>query len=88
MAILCVYILDVIPFLSSPIPTLCPCISSREYFVPLGEVLGPVKAPFPSVGECQGVAVGVSGLEGEHLHRSRGVRVWMGELRKGITSKM
>jgi len=34
--------------------------------------LGPVKAPFPTVGECQGAEVGVSGWEGEHLHRSRG----------------
>lgn len=37
-----------------------------------GEVLGAVKARFLSVGECQGLEVGVGGGEGEHPHRSRG----------------
>jgi hypothetical protein len=36
------------------------------------EALGPVKALFPSVGECQRGDVGVGGWVGEHLHRSRG----------------
>jgi len=37
-----------------------------------GETLGPVKAPFPNVGECQGSEVGVDGWEWKHLHGSRG----------------
>jgi len=43
-----------------------------------------VKARFPSVGDCQGVEVGVCGWEWEHCHRSRGKRGWK-ELGKGIT---
>jgi len=34
------------------------------------ETIGPVKASFPSVGECQSVEVGV-GRWKEHPHRSR-----------------
>ena len=39
-----------------------------------GEAFGPVKAHFPSVGECQGAEVGEGGWEKEHLHggNSRG----------------
>ena len=40
-----------------------------------GETLGPLKALFPSVGECQD---GEVGLVGEHPHRSRGRRVGWG----------
>jgi len=36
------------------------------------EALGPVKVHFPSVGECQGLDVGMGGWEGEHPHRRRG----------------
>jgi hypothetical protein len=54
-----------------------------------GEVLGPVKAQCPSVGECQGREVGVGGWVEEHPHRSRGRRGWdrrflEGKLGKGI----
>jgi len=45
---------------------ICSSVSVME-----GEALGPVKAHFPSVGECQGVEVGVGGCKWEHLHRSR-----------------
>jgi len=45
------------------------CLASIE-----GEALGPVKTPFPSVGECQGVEVGVYGWESEHPLRSMGRR--------------
>jgi len=37
-----------------------------------GEVLGPVKAHFFNVGECQGVDVGVGRLEWEYPHISSG----------------
>jgi len=37
-----------------------------------GEALGPVKAFFPSIEECQGVEEGVHGWEGEHSHRKKG----------------
>ena len=37
-----------------------------------GEALGPVKARYPSVGQCQGGEVGVGEWVGEHPHRSRG----------------
>ena len=36
-----------------------------------GEVLGPVKARCPSVGECQGREAGVEGWLGEYTHGSR-----------------
>jgi hypothetical protein len=36
-----------------------------------GEALGPVKAQWPSVGECQGWEAGIGGWVGEHPHRSR-----------------
>jgi len=36
-----------------------------------GEALGSVKAHFSSVGECQGIEVGVEG-KGEHPHKRRG----------------
>lgn len=38
----------------------------------IGEALGPMKACFPSVRECQGVEVGVGRWQWEDLHRSRG----------------
>jgi hypothetical protein len=34
------------------------------------EALGPGKAGYPSVGECQGGEAGVGGWAGEHPHRS------------------
>jgi hypothetical protein len=37
-----------------------------------GEALVPVKAPCPSVGECQGREVGVTGCVGEHPYISKG----------------
>jgi hypothetical protein len=43
------------------------CLASKG-----GETLGPVKAWFPSVGECQGCEVWMGGYEGEHPHRSGG----------------
>jgi hypothetical protein len=33
--------------------------------------LGPVKDPYPSVGECQGRVVGVGGWVREYPHRNR-----------------
>jgi hypothetical protein len=37
----------------------------------MGEAaVGPVKAPCPSVGECQGRVAGVGGWLKEHLHRA------------------
>jgi hypothetical protein len=36
-----------------------------------GEALGPVKTQCPSVGECQGNEVDMSGWVGEHPHRSK-----------------
>jgi hypothetical protein len=39
------------------------------------QVLGPVMAQRPNVGECQGREAGVSGWMGKHPHRSRGKRV-------------
>jgi hypothetical protein len=38
-----------------------------------GEVLGPVKARCPSLGECQGSEQGVGGWVGDLLHRNTGV---------------
>jgi hypothetical protein len=35
------------------------------------EALGPVKAQYPSVVECQGREAGVGGWEGIHPHKSR-----------------
>jgi hypothetical protein len=58
------------------------------------ETLGLVKAPWPSVGECQGREVGMGGWVGEwvrkHPHRSRGKgEVEVGrEPGKGITFEM
>jgi hypothetical protein len=58
-----------------------------------GEALGPVKAPCPSVGECQGRRQGRVG--GGNPHRSRGRKdgiggFWEGgrKLGKGITFEM
>ena len=57
-----------------------------------GEILGPMKAQFPSIGECQGSGVGVGGLEREHPHRSRemgmGEGFPEGKPGKGITFEM
>jgi hypothetical protein len=57
-----------------------------------GEVLGPVKAQCPSVGECQGREAGVGRWEGEHHHRSREGGLNGGFLEgkpgKGITFEM
>jgi hypothetical protein len=54
-----------------------------------GEVLGPVKAQCPSVGECQGGEVGVGVWVKNNPHRSRGrgngIRGFWGEPGKGIT---
>jgi hypothetical protein len=36
------------------------------------KAFGPVKAPCPSVGECQGGKADVDGWVREHSHRSRG----------------
>jgi hypothetical protein len=43
-----------------------------------GEALGPVKAPCPSVEECQDRETGVGGL----VSRGLGLRVFGGEARK------
>ena len=51
-----------------------------------GEALGPVKALSPSVGECQGKKVGVSGLVSRG--REEGMGVFMGKPGKGITFEM
>jgi hypothetical protein len=52
-----------------------------------GETLGPVKAQFPSAGECQGRQVGVGVWVGAHCHRSReredGMGGFQGETWKG-----
>lgn len=45
-----------------------------------GETLGPVKARFRSIVECQGGEVGV---DGEHPHRNGGGFVGVGGTRKG-----
>jgi len=44
----------------------------------VGKALGPVKAHFPSVGECEDIEVQAGGWEWEHPHRSRRSReeVW------------
>jgi len=42
-----------------------------------------VKAPFPSVGECQGSDVGVREWEGQHPHRSSGKGMGEGGAGKG-----
>jgi hypothetical protein len=59
-----------------------PCWTSME-----GEVLGPVKARCPIIGECQDREEGVCGWVGEHPHRSRGkgerIGAFSGETRKG-----
>jgi len=36
-----------------------------------GKFLGPVKAHFPSVGECNGIELGMGRTEWEHRHRNR-----------------
>jgi hypothetical protein len=46
-----------------------------------GEALGPVKAPCPSVGECEGREAGVGGLVSRG--REDGMGVFGGEIRKG-----
>jgi len=51
-----------------------------------GKVLGPVKARFPRVGECQGQWQELVG--GEHPHRSRGRGFLEGKLGKGIIFEM
>ena len=38
----------------------------------MGEALGPVKTPCPSVGVCQGGKAGVGRWVEEHPHRTRG----------------
>ena len=48
-----------------------------------GEAFGPVKAQFPSVGECQGSKGEVGGWVGEHPHRNRGRLVGIGGLWRG-----
>jgi len=48
------------------------CSRGRHCLASVGEALGPVKACFPSVGECQVIEVGVGGREGKHPHRSQG----------------
>lgn len=47
------------------------------------EALGPGKAQCPSVGECQGGEVGVSGWLGKHPHRIMGRGNGIGGLWKG-----
>ena len=50
-------------------------------------MLDPVKAQFPSVGECQGSEVGAGGWEGEFTHISRGGEYdrefWRGNWERG-----
>jgi hypothetical protein len=58
-----------------------------------GEVLGPVKAQCPSVGECYGGEAGVSRWLGEHPYRSTGEERWdrgfvEEKLGRGITFEM
>jgi hypothetical protein len=52
-----------------------------------GETLGPVKAWCPSVEECSGGVVGVSGWVGQQSHRSTvrddGMEICRGEIGKG-----
>ena len=48
-----------------------------------GEDLDPVKAPCPSVGECQSSKAGVCGLVGEHPYRSRGREYGTGDFQGG-----
>ena len=49
-----------------------------------GEALGPVKALCPSIGECQGQEMGVSGLM-NRVGRGRGRGFSEGKPGKGIT---
>jgi len=57
-----------------------------------GEAFGPIEARCPSVGECQGGEVGVSGWVGVHPHRSREKGMGWGfaesKLGKGIMFEM
>ena len=46
------------------------------------EALVSVKARCPSIGECEGMEVGVVGWAGEHPHRSRG-----GEMGQGASGE-
>ena len=48
-----------------------------------GEVLGPVKALWPSVGECQGQEAGVGGLVSRGRGKKMGKRAYRGETREG-----
>ena len=43
-----------------------------------GEASSPGKAPLPSVGECQDGEEGEGVSVGEHSHRSRGRKEWIG----------
>ena len=48
------------------------CSRGRPYLASVGgQVLHPVKAQYPSIGECLGGDVGVHGWVGEHHHRNR-----------------
>jgi hypothetical protein len=51
-----------------------------------GEALGPMKASCPSVGECQGLEAGVSGLVGGGCGGDRGFLE--GKPGEGITFEM
>jgi hypothetical protein len=55
-----------------------------------GEALGPVKARFPSVGECQGqeTGVGAGGGGGVRLEEERGRGFLEGKPGQGITFEM
>ena len=46
------------------------------------EAFSPVKACFPSVGECQGADVGEGCWEREHLHGDDGRGMWDGNVAK------
>jgi hypothetical protein len=48
-----------------------------------GEVLDPVKAQYPSIGECQDKEAGVGKWVGEHSHRSWGRGDGIGGFQRG-----